>query len=182
MRPPALGAVVGFERGWRRKPARLGTHMLTSMAAALLIVVSQEIACLPYLTEGGGETQVDPLRLVEAVTAGGAFLAAGVIFTSGGSVRNLKTGASMWLAGAIGPACGAGQVPLAVLATGLIVTVMVLVRWLERAMGTYEDDEERAPDGADQLRRRRHVARPFAGGGARPSTRVRRPASPRSTG
>ena len=43
--------------------------------------------------------QVDPIRVVEAVTAGVAFLAAGTILFSRGEVHGLTTGAGMWLAG-----------------------------------------------------------------------------------
>ena len=77
------------------------------------------------------------LPVIEAVTAGVAFLAAGVIFTSGDKVRNLTTGASMWLAGAIGLACGAGQAPLAALATLMVTAVLIGLRWLEKGMGTH---------------------------------------------
>ncbi|WP_370038900.1 MgtC/SapB family protein [Nocardioides sp.] len=54
----------------------------------------------------------DPIRLIEAVTAGVAFLAAGTIFTRGGDVKGLTTGAGMWLAGAVGVACGLGHLGL----------------------------------------------------------------------
>ncbi|MGR3565188.1 MAG: MgtC/SapB family protein [Heliomarina sp.] len=130
-----LGAVIGMEREWRRKPAGLRTHMLVSIAACLFILVSQHLGSLPFGV--GNEVQIDPLRLIEAVTAGVAFLAAGVIFTSGDKVRNLTTGASMWLAGAIGLACGAGQAPLAALATLLVTAVLIGLRWLEKGMGTH---------------------------------------------
>ena len=52
--------------------------------------------------------KVDPIRVVEAVTAGVAFLAAGVVIFTRGDVHGLTTGAGMWLAGAIGLACGLG--------------------------------------------------------------------------
>ncbi|MFD0859360.1 MgtC/SapB family protein [Roseovarius aquimarinus] len=128
-----LGGVIGIEREWRDKPAGLRTHMLVSMAACLFIIVSQQLAAMPF---GDVDAlRVDPLRLIEAVTAGVAFLAAGIIFTSGGKVRNTTTGASMWLAGGIGLACGSGQMPLAALATGIVVTVLALVRLLGRSIG-----------------------------------------------
>ena len=129
-----LGGLIGTEREWRNKPAGLRTHMLIAMAACLFILVSQQLVLLPF---GPAETiKVDPLRLVEAVTAGVAFLAAGVIITSGGKVRNLTTGASMWLAGAVGLACGAGQIPLAALATAIIVVVLFIVAQLARQIET----------------------------------------------
>ncbi len=138
-----LGGVVGFERELRDKPAGLRTHMLISLAACLFIVVSQQLAGLPFGTPDMDQKdllRIDPLRLVEAVTAGVAFLAAGIIFTSGGKVHHVTTGASMWLAGAIGLACGSGQVPLAAMAAGLVVGVLLLLRLFERMIGTHADE------------------------------------------
>jgi len=125
-----LGAVIGAERESKQKPAGLRTHMLVSMAACLFILVSQQLAALPFGAEDA--MRVDPLRLIEAVTAGVAFLAAGIIFSSGGEVHNITTGASMWLAGAIGLACGSGQMPLAVMATGIVLVVLYVLRRVER--------------------------------------------------
>ena len=117
------------------KPAGLRTHMLVSIAACLFILVSQQLAMMPFGHQDA--LRVDPLRLIEAVTAGVAFLAAGIIFTSGGKVRNTTTGASMWLAGGIGLACGSGQMPLAAMATVIVLIVLVLLRFVERWMGTH---------------------------------------------
>ncbi len=128
-----LGGMIGLERERREKPAGLRTHMLVSMAACLFIVVSQQLAAMFAETDG---LRVDPLRLIEAVTAGVAFLAAGIIFTSGDKVRNTTTGASMWLAGAVGLACGSGQLPLAAMATVIVLAVLLLLREVERWMGT----------------------------------------------
>lgn len=130
-----LGGVIGFEREIREKPAGLRTHMLVSMAACLFIIVSQQLSALPFGDRDA--LRVDPLRLIEAVTAGVAFLAAGVIFTARGRVRNVTTGASLWLCGAIGLGCGAGQIPLAALATGIILVVLFLLRFLKKWTGTY---------------------------------------------
>lgn len=129
-----LGGIIGMEREWLRKPAGLRTHMLVSMAACLFIIVSQQLATVPF---GDDEAlRVDPLRLIEAVTAGVAFLAAGIIFTSRGEVHNITTGASMWLAGAIGLACGSGQIPLAVMATLIVLVVLLVLRLFEKWLGT----------------------------------------------
>ena len=130
-----LAGVIGFEREVGGKPAGLRTHMLVSLAACLFIIVGQQLGTVDF--GGDVDKRVDPLRLIEAVTAGVAFLAAGIIFTSGGQVRNITTGASMWLSGAIGLACGAGQVPLAAIATVIVLAVIVCLRLLERWMGTH---------------------------------------------
>lgn len=134
-----LAGIIGFEREVGRKPAGLRTHMLVSLAACLFIIVGQQLGTVDFGADV--DKQVDPLRLIEAVTAGVAFLAAGIIFTSGGRVLNITTGASMWLAGAIGLACGAGQVPLAALATVIVVGVIVCLRFVERLLGTHDPTE-----------------------------------------
>jgi len=131
-----LGAVIGIEREWRRKPAGLRTHILVSVAACLFVILGLEISNLDF--GSSGEQRNDPLRMIEAVTAGVAFLAAGLIFTSGGEVRNVTTGASLWLAGAVGLGCGAGQMPLAAMTTIVVVVVLFVLREVERWMGTHD--------------------------------------------
>jgi putative Mg2+ transporter-C (MgtC) family protein len=125
----ALGAVVGFEREWRERPAGLRTHMLVCLAAAIVSILSIEMTHSAYFDK---ETvRIDPIRLVEAVTAGVAFLAAGLIVFSRGEVRGLTTGAGMWLAGAIGLCCGLGFWQIALFATLLAVIVLGLLSKLE---------------------------------------------------
>jgi len=127
----AFAALVGLEREMLDKPAGLRTHILVAVAACLFVVLGREIAALDF----GAEAQRnDPLRMIEAVTAGVAFLAAGLIFTAGDRVRNVTTGASLWLAGAIGLGCGAGQMPLAAMATAIVLTVLFVLRHVERWM------------------------------------------------
>ncbi|MDK3071860.1 MgtC/SapB family protein [Sedimentitalea sp. JM2-8] len=130
-----LAGLIGLEREVRDKPAGLRTHMLVSVAACLFILISQQLVATPFM-DAGDALRVDPLRLIEAVTAGVAFLAAGLIFASGGEVRNVTTGASLWLTGAIGLSCGSGEIAMAALATGLVLCVLILLRMLERWMGT----------------------------------------------
>lgn len=128
-----LGGAVGWERERRDKPAGLRTHMLVSIAACLFIIVGVQLAAVDFGDEE--RMRIDPLRLIEATTAGVAFLAAGLIITAGGKVRNVTTGASLWLCGAIGLACGAGQVPLAVMATIFVVLVLAVIGSFERHYG-----------------------------------------------
>ncbi|MGK7652454.1 MULTISPECIES: MgtC/SapB family protein [unclassified Roseovarius] len=131
-----LGACIGFERELRDKPAGLRTHILVSVAACLFVIIGRELAAMDF---GGdnGEQRNDPIRMIEAVTAGVAFLAAGLIFTAGDKVRNVTTGASLWLAGAVGLGCGAGQIPLAAMAAAIVVCVLLVLRQIEKMMGTH---------------------------------------------
>ncbi len=121
-----LGALVGAEREWRDRPAGLRTHILICLAAAAIAILTIEIVHLDDFN--GQEIQIDPIRLVEATTAGVAFLAAGLIFFSKGEVQGLTTGAGMWLAGTIGLAVGLGFWQIAMLATVLALIVLGLLQ------------------------------------------------------
>ena len=124
-----FGSMIGFEREWRNRPAGLRTHVLVCVAAATFAILTIEIIHAPMFTAGG--VQFDPIRAVEAVTAGVAFLAAGTILFSRGEVQGLTTGAGMWLAGAIGLACGLGLWQIAAFGTLLVLIVLVLMHTLE---------------------------------------------------
>lgn len=124
------GGTVGFERESRNRAAGLRTHMLVCLASASFALLSIEIVHLPAFA--GASLRFDPIRLVEAVTGGVAFLAAGLIVFTRGRVRGLTTGAGMWLAGAIGLACGLGLLRIAALATVLAVVVLWALALVER--------------------------------------------------
>ncbi|WP_157014539.1 MgtC/SapB family protein [Mesorhizobium xinjiangense] len=124
-----LGALVGYERERRARPAGLRTHILVCIAAATAAVLTIEIAHLSAFQTDG--IRIDPIRLIEAVTAGVAFLAAGMIVFARGHVHGLTTGAGMWLAGSIGLACGLGFWQVAVIATLLAVIVLTVMRVVE---------------------------------------------------
>ncbi|CCV03514.1 MgtC/SapB transporter [Mesorhizobium metallidurans STM 2683] len=114
-----FGAAIGFEREWRNRPAGLRTHILVCVAAATFAILTIEIVHAPMFTQDS--VKVDPIRVVEAVTAGVAFLAAGAIMFSRGEIHGLTTGAGMWLAGAIGVACGLGLWQVAAFGTLLVL-------------------------------------------------------------
>lgn len=127
-----LGAIIGFEREWRNHPAGLRTHMLVALAAAAFTIIGIEIVHSSQFEADG--SRLDPLRLIEAVTAGVAFLAAGTIIFARGRVKGLTTGAGLWLAGAIGLAAGLGFWQIAGLATLLAVAVLALLQPLEKVL------------------------------------------------
>lgn len=132
-----LGALIGFEREWRARPAGLRTHILICVAAATFGILTVEISHSTAFV--GSDVQVDPVRAVEAVTAGVAFLAAGSILFTRGTVQGLTTGAGMWLAGAVGLSCGFGLWQIAGLGTFLILVVMGLLHSFEVKLGIAAD-------------------------------------------
>lgn len=142
-----LGAVIGFEREWRQHPAGLRTHMLICLAAALIAIVTIEITHAAYFQDDA--VQVDPIRLVEAVTAGVAFLAAGLIIFSKGEVHGLTTGAGMWLASAIGLCCGLGFWQIGVFASLLAVVVLGVLHAVAHRIAPRDRTDPDAPPPRD---------------------------------
>lgn len=142
-----LGGAIGWEREVSARPAGLRTHMMISLAAAIFAIIAMELSDFPL--RGEARMQVDPLRLIEAVTSGVAFLAAGSIIIHGGSVRGLTTGASMWLCGAIGLSCGIGDLWLALMATVLALTVLWLIRKLVEPVAERLQHSEEKEDTAE---------------------------------
>jgi putative Mg2+ transporter-C (MgtC) family protein len=138
-----FGAVIGFEREWRNRPAGLRTHILVCVAAATYAILTIEIIHAPMFTTDalGDAVKVDPVRVVEAVTAGVAFLAAGVVIFTRGQVHGLTTGAGMWLAGAIGVASGLGLWQIALFATLLALVVLTLLYAFESKMDMNQGDD-----------------------------------------
>lgn len=128
-----LGAAIGLERELHDKSAGLRTHILVAVGAAVFGLIGLELVALAGLQ--AGEQQLDTLRLIEAVTAGVAFLAAGSILRARGEVHGLTTGAGMWLAGAAGLACGVGLMGLALMATGITIVVLWLFKSLSNRIG-----------------------------------------------
>ncbi|GLS30201.1 putative Mg2+ transporter-C (MgtC) family protein [Mesorhizobium albiziae] len=135
-----FGAVIGFEREWRNRPAGLRTHILVCVAAATFGILTIEIVHAPMFLKD--TARFDPIRAVEAVTAGIAFLAAGTILFARGEVQGLTTGAGMWLAGAIGLAAGLGFWQIAGFGTFLVLIVLGLLHAVEVKFDLSEDKRD----------------------------------------
>lgn len=126
-----FGMVLGLDREARDKPAGMRSHMLVSLAAACLTIMTFAIV---DASDSFGETvRADPLRVIEAVVAGIAFLGAGAIIQGRGKVTGITTGASMWVSGAIGIATGFGYYTLAAFTTAFAVVVLYVLGKLEHA-------------------------------------------------
>jgi putative Mg2+ transporter-C (MgtC) family protein len=131
-----FGAAIGWERESKNRPAGLRTHILVCLASATFTLVSVELAILASQQDKAA----DPIRAIEAVTAGVAFLAAGSIIQARGQVQGLTTGASLWLAGAIGVTSGAGMYSLAFIVTVLALIILSWLQWLSNRINSEKVD------------------------------------------
>ena len=109
-----LGGAIGFEREFRAKEAGVRTHFIVALGSALFMIISQ------YAFSG----QYDHSRVAAQVVSGVGFIGAGVIIFQKNVVRGITTAAGLWVAAAIGLACGAGMYPIAIAA--MLLTVICL--------------------------------------------------------
>lgn len=125
-----FGALIGFEREAANKPAGLRTHALLAAAAALLVGLA-DILVEHFVTESTPSLlRADPIRVVEAIVTGVAFLGAGTIFRHHDRdvVEGLTTAASLLLVAAVGIAVALGQLLLASLVTLLTLVILRVIR------------------------------------------------------
>lgn len=148
-----LGGVIGYERELKNRPAGFRTHMLVAGAAALLVGISQLALANPPEHDPSIKVSVDPLRLVEAVINGVAFIGAGTIFArrAGAPVAGITTAASLLMVAVIGVVTGLGHYVLAIAATLLTLVVLTLLNVVERRLGLNESKNvEAAAVGEDR--------------------------------
>lgn len=125
-----LALILGLERELRGKPAGLRSHMLVSLGACAFIMMGMHI--LLATAVGDPSAQIDPTRIVQGVVGGIGFLGAGCIIQSRGNIQGITTGASIWISGAIGVACGIGTLALAGMVTLLALLIVVVLGRFER--------------------------------------------------
>jgi putative Mg2+ transporter-C (MgtC) family protein len=130
-----LGAAIGLEREYRRKPAGLRTNILIAVGSALFTIISLQLA-----SKGG-----TPDRIAAQVVTGIGFLGGGAILRRGRAVQGMTTAATIWMNAAIGMAAGAGESSLAVAATVVTLVVLAVLPPIERFFDRHfgDRDEER---------------------------------------
>lgn len=153
-----LGALLGYERERRAKPAGLKTHMLVALGSATFVVLG--LGVLLQFGDRASDSRIDPTRVIEGVIGGIGFLGAGSIIQGRGRVQGITTGASVWTAGALGAACGLGALVLAVVVTVMALLTLTIFARIERHL----------------IASRRQAAHRDGGGAAHPLTSVERDA------
>ena len=121
-----LGALVGLERDIHGRPAGFRTHLLVTVGACLMAVVSEHYFIKFSSYDSSSALRLDPGRVAAQIVTGIGFLGAGVILKDGQTVRGLTTAACLWVAAGIGMAIGVG-----LYLPGIMVTLLSLLSLLE---------------------------------------------------
>ncbi len=125
-----LGALVGLEREVHGRPAGFRTHLLVTVGACLMAVVSEHYFVKYGAYDNNSALRLDPSRVAAQIVTGIGFLGAGVILKDGQTVRGLTTAACLWVAAGIGLAVGVGlYLPALVVTLLSLLSLMVLKRF-----------------------------------------------------
>ncbi|WP_184543455.1 MgtC/SapB family protein [Mucilaginibacter sp. FT3.2] len=124
-----LGSIIGWERERRHWTAGLRTHMMVSLGAALMMLVSAygfgDVVGKPGIV-------LDPSRVAAQVVSGIGFLGAGTIFFLRNEiVKGLTTAAGLWTVAGIGLAVGGGLYIEAVSATAIALIILAVFKPFE---------------------------------------------------
>ncbi|MCG2712145.1 MAG: MgtC/SapB family protein [Candidatus Omnitrophica bacterium] len=122
-----LSGLIGYEREVHGRAAGLRTTILVGVGSCLIMIISMYLHAV-Y----AGSADVDPTRIAAQVVSGIGFLGAGTIIRYGASVRGLTTAAGLWAVAGIGLAVGCGFYSAALMATGIIFLVLVVLSRFER--------------------------------------------------
>jgi putative Mg2+ transporter-C (MgtC) family protein len=121
-----LGALIGIERDYHRRPAGVRTSLFVCLGAALFTVLSSEIARRVGDSSG--------TRIASNLVQGIGFLGAGAILRESGTLVGMTTAATIFVEAAIGMAAGAGFYSVAGYCTGLVLFGLVVLAWFSRLM------------------------------------------------
>jgi putative Mg2+ transporter-C (MgtC) family protein len=120
-----LAGVIGLEREIREHTAGFRTHILVGLGSAAFTLASY------YVVAG---TTSDPTRIAAQIVTGIGFLGAGAIVRYGATVKGLTTAASLWTVAAVGLLAGQGFYSAALIATGLVILSLYVLRLIEQRL------------------------------------------------
>ena len=130
-----VGALIGIDREMRGKPLGMRTLALVSLGSALVCVATVH---LPVLADEPDSTSRVIQGVIQGVMTGIGFLGAGVVLQrpKQGEVLGLTTAAAVWVAAALGIACGVASWGTVLIGSVLTLIVLIVLnpidRWLER--------------------------------------------------
>jgi putative Mg2+ transporter-C (MgtC) family protein len=124
------GAVIGWEREAKDKPAGLRTHILVSLGAAIFVLI-------PILTGDISKSPDALSRTIQGIATGIGFLGAGEILHLSQSrtkyrIRGLTSAAAIWISAALGLAAGCGLWHLSLIGALLSLIILRILKIVER--------------------------------------------------
>lgn len=128
-----LGGVIGMERGKKRHPAGLRTHLVVCIGSSSVMMVSQYII-------NTMDSTADPARLGAQVISGIGFLGVGtIVVTRRSQVKGLTTAAGLWASACMGLAIGIGFYEGAIIMCLFLYLVLAVIDRLDAEYVKYSN-------------------------------------------
>jgi putative Mg2+ transporter-C (MgtC) family protein len=126
----AAGMAIGINRDLQNKP--IGTRTLGLVAVGAAVVALAAIQ-FPGMAENPDAASRVVQGVIQGVMAGISFIGAGVILRDPRAqvVQGLTTAATVWVAAALGIACGLGAWVTAALALVIALALLAVLPWIE---------------------------------------------------
>lgn len=132
------GAVIGYEREHRYKVAGLRTHILISLASALMMIISKYAFFDVLNIAGYSGLGLDVSRVAAGIIAGMGIFSGGIVFIGKrGNVSGLTTAAGIWAMIGIGMVIGAGMYAVGI---GSVIFVELVQLILHRDLAIYKHE------------------------------------------
>ena len=125
-----LGFAIGLEREYANKWAGLRTHILVCVGSCIFTILS--IWGFPVLMAEDATATRDSARIAAQILTGRGFIGGGTVLRHGSAIYGLTTASTLWVAAAIGMACGCGMYWLAAVSTFYSVAILIFVRLFEK--------------------------------------------------
>jgi putative Mg2+ transporter-C (MgtC) family protein len=138
-----LSAGVGIDREIKQKPLGLRTNMMVALGAASFSLMALQL--VHEMAGGPSSTEIDPIRVMEAIVGAIGFLGAAAIIQERFELVGATTGASIWVVGGIGMACGFGFYGLAVVVTVIGLFVLTVLGFIT-GRGRSDPEQRHADD------------------------------------
>ncbi len=120
-----LGAVIGIDRGAKRRGGGARTTTTVCIGATLVMLMEQYLMqCFPGMA--------DMTRMAAQVVSGVGFLGAGTILVAGRQIKGLTSAAGIWFSACVGLAVGIGFLDGAILVTIVLIFALHTIPGIER--------------------------------------------------
>lgn len=113
------GAIVGYEREIKNKPAGFLTFTLVCVGSCVIAILQQNIIL--------ENPDADPSRIIAQVVSGVGFLGAGTILYKRGNVQGITTAAMLWLVAGLGLLIGTGGTLNYIIAATTVIMVLPII-------------------------------------------------------
>ena len=136
------GGLIGYERQSRKKTAGVRTHVIISVAAATMMIISK----YGFNDVLGEYVRLDPSRVAAGIVTAVGFIGSGIIFFRNNNVSGITTSAGIWATVGVGMAMGCGMYVLGAVSTIIVMVSEVFLgrrgyfsrsRWDRRAAVNY---------------------------------------------